>query len=98
MAARQSVNRPIGDQVAQLLELGAELGPAAGEIAKSLRRHPQQHTASGHLVSAGELEALGRGISTRQNNRPAPISRRGIGAGSKLEPLWNRFGTSNPLI
>lgn len=82
--------------IAVLEQLAAD--QAAGRKAKSLRPPPPQHGAAAGQDGADDRRAA---ISTRQN-MPEPQNSAAFeaigGIGSKLEPVWNRFGTTNPLF
>lgn len=90
MAARQSVNRPIGAELEQLRD-------QVGEIAKSFAAPHQQHTASGQIGTADARQAIAARVSAGQNNARALVLIDQAKRGSKLEPAWNCIGTTNPL-
>lgn len=94
--AEQLQIRPDRDQVEQL-EAG-RTDRAGAKNAKTFAAPRQQETAGRHLDDVAAK--IGR-ISTGQNNRKrrnsAANDQRQRG-GSKLEPVWNCDGTTNPLI
>jgi hypothetical protein len=77
----------------------APIGTAApGRKAKTFRHPPPQHGAGERQHVRHEHGARITAISTRQNMpepRNSATCEASTAQGSKLEPLWNRFGTIN---